>query len=110
MQSSSSETISDKTGSVKTSRSSTMTEPIKAKPQTLSRMSSKELSRSASFERELKSPHFSRQRTISDVFRQLDLAMSSPEQVKLPDTCIKQWVAEIIIAVSRLHAEGIICR
>lgn len=107
VQSSSSETIS---GSKKSSRASTLTEQVKVNPPKLSRMSSKELSRSASFERELKSPHFSRERSISDVFRQMDLAMSSVDQIKLPDTCIKQWVAEIIIAVSRLHAEGIICR
>jgi hypothetical protein len=108
VQYSSSETISDKTGSLKMSRSSTLTDQTRSKPQKLSRMNSKELSRS--FENELKSPHLTRQRTLSDVFKQLDLAMSSPDQVKIPETCIRQWIAEIIIAVSRLHAEGLVCR
>ncbi|VDH89444.1 Hypothetical predicted protein [Mytilus galloprovincialis] len=110
VKSSSSDTLSDKTESKKTSRSSTLTDQSRSKPQKLSRMNSKELSRSASFEHELKSPNLTRQRTLSDVFRQLDLAMSSPEQVRLPETCIRQWIAEIVIAVSRLHAEGLICR
>ncbi|XP_063426593.1 ribosomal protein S6 kinase delta-1-like isoform X2 [Mytilus trossulus] len=110
VKSSSSDTLSDKTESKKNSRSSTLTDQSRSKPHKLSRMNSKELSRSASFEHELKSPNLTRQRTLSDVFRQLDLAMSSPEQVRLPETCIRQWIAEIVIAVSRLHAEGLICR
>lgn len=65
---------------------------------------------SASCEFDLRSPVKTRSRTISDVFHQLDLAASGPDQVQLPETSIRQWAGEIVIALSRLHSEGIICR
>ncbi|ESO90140.1 hypothetical protein LOTGIDRAFT_123756, partial [Lottia gigantea] len=33
-----------------------------------------------------------------------------PEQVKLLESCIRQWASEIVVAVSKLHHVGIICR
>lgn len=98
----------------KESRSSTFTEtslpkhPTPPKRLSLTRMNSKELSRSASMERELTSPM--KMRHLSGVFQQLDLATNSPEQVRLPESCIQQWVAEVVVALARLHAEGILCR
>ncbi|XP_069116020.1 ribosomal protein S6 kinase delta-1-like [Argopecten irradians] len=100
----------------KESRSSTFTEhsltrhPTPPKKLSLTRMNSKELCRSASMERELTSPLKTRHRNLSGVFQQLDLATSSPDQVRLPESCIQQWAAEMVVAVSRLHAEGILCR
>ena len=75
----------------------------------LKRLNSGELSRSASSDSELKSPK-SRQRTISHVFELLDLCAANPEQVRIPESFIKRWAAEIIVAVSHLHSLGIICR
>ena len=76
----------------------------------LPRLNSGELSRSASNDSELKSPLKSRQRTISHMFEQLDISATNPEQVRIPESFIKRWAAEIIVAVSRLHSLGIICR
>ncbi|OWF43526.1 ribosomal protein S6 kinase delta-1-like isoform X2 [Mizuhopecten yessoensis] len=100
----------------KESRSSTFTEhsltrhPTPPKKLSLNRMNSKDLCRSASMERELTSPLKTRHRNFSGLFQQLDLATSSPEQVHLPESCIQQWAAEMVVALSRLHAEGIFCR
>ena len=76
----------------------------------LKRLNSGELSRSASSDSELKSPLKSRQRTISHMFEQLDMSAANPEQIRIPESFIKRWAAEIIVAVSRLHSLGIICR
>ncbi|XP_060080683.1 ribosomal protein S6 kinase delta-1-like [Ylistrum balloti] len=100
----------------KESRSSTFTEqsltrhPTPPKKLSLTRMNSKDLCRSASMERELTSPLKTRHRNLSGVFQQLDLATNSPDQVHLPESCIQQWAAEVVVALSRLHAEGIVCR
>ncbi|XP_076464415.1 LOW QUALITY PROTEIN: ribosomal protein S6 kinase delta-1-like [Babylonia areolata] len=67
-----------------------------------------DMTRSASFECDLKSPTRHRGRVVSDLFEQLD--GESPEHVVLPESVVKRWAAEIIIALSRLHALGIICR
>ena len=75
----------------------------------LKRLNTGEMSRSASSDSELKSPK-SRQRTISHVFELLDLSAANPEQVRIPESFIKRWAAEIIVAVSHLHSLGIICR
>ncbi|KAJ8308108.1 hypothetical protein KUTeg_012982 [Tegillarca granosa] len=100
--------------SQKHSRSSTLTDQSKqiVPPNKLSltRMNSNELSRSASFDHELTSPSKTRQRTVSGVFQQLDLAATNSDQIRIPEACIQQWAAEIVVAVSILHSEGIICR
>ncbi|XP_041353689.1 ribosomal protein S6 kinase delta-1-like [Gigantopelta aegis] len=76
---------------------------------TLSRMNSNDLmTRSASFECDMKSPTKNRARAMSSLFEQLDSV--NPEQVKLPESCIRRWAAEIVCALSRLHDFGIICR
>ena len=75
----------------------------------ISRMNSSDLmTRSASFECDMKSPTKNRARTVSSLFDQLDAV--NPEQVKLPESCIRRWAAEIVCALSRLHDFGIICR
>lgn len=75
------------------------------------RMNSKEPSRSASFECDLKSPSKSRTRTISAVFEQLDTASAlNHDVVKIPENCIKQWAAEIVVCLNSLHSMGIVCR
>ncbi|XP_064600740.1 uncharacterized protein LOC135466918 [Liolophura sinensis] len=75
------------------------------------RMNSKEPCRSASFECDLKSPSKSRTRTISAVFEQLDTASAlNHDVVKIPENCIKQWAAEIVVCLNSLHSMGIVCR
>ncbi|XP_071079890.1 ribosomal protein S6 kinase delta-1-like isoform X1 [Haliotis cracherodii] len=74
----------------------------------LKRMASKDLTQSASFECDLKSPTKNRARAMTDLFDELD--SRNPEIFKLPESCIKTWAAEIVCAISRLHALGVICR
>ena len=53
-----------------------------------------------------------RLRTLSAVFGDLDLAASRSEvgAVRLPEVCVRRWVGELVVAVSRLHAVGVCCR
>ena len=56
-----------------------------------------------------------RVRTLSSAFGDLDLAddneeVKSPTSVRLPETCVRQWIVEMLVAVSKLHQLGIICR
>ena len=77
---------------------------------TLNGLNSGELSRSVSSDYGSGSPSKARQRTISHLFEQLDVSAVSPDQIKIPESFIKRWAAEIVVALSRLHAQGIICR
>ena len=96
--------------SVSQSPSDTQARSTSSFSNSLIRLNSGDLSRSASSDSELKSPMKSRQRTISNIFEQLDLSAANPEQIRIPESFIKRWAAEIIVAVSRLHALGIVCR
>jgi len=59
-----------------------------------------------------------RRRTLSSAFGELDLAESTVASgaapprplVHLPESCVQQWAAEMVVAISRLHSIGIICR
>lgn len=58
-----------------------------------------------------------RSRNLSGVFGELDLAEDGDEGrsrrrslVYLPEGCVRQWAAEIVVALTRLHAMGILCR
>lgn len=56
-----------------------------------------------------------RVRTLSSVFGDLDLAddngrVESPSLARLPETCVRQWIVEMLVAVTRLHQLGIVCR
>jgi len=59
-----------------------------------------------------------RRRTLSSAFGELDLAESTAASsmaplrplVHLPESCVRQWAAEMVVAISRLHSIGIICR
>ncbi|ELT94065.1 hypothetical protein CAPTEDRAFT_182282 [Capitella teleta] len=59
-----------------------------------------------------------RSRNLSSVFCDLDLAASSDGDegchrgplVRLPEGCVRQWAAEMVVALSRLHSLGIVCR
>lgn len=77
---------------------------------TIPMLNSTDLSRSASSEQESKSPSKARQRTISHMFEQLDLSALTPDQVKIPESFIRRWAAEIIVAMATLHSLGVICR
>jgi hypothetical protein len=67
-----------------------------------------EMTRSASFECDLKSPTKHRGRVVSKLFEHMD--GECPENVVLPEAVVRRWAAEIVIAVSRLHAFGIVCK
>ena len=55
--------------------------------------------------------HRSRKRNLSGVFGELDLAEDSGRNVvHLPEGCVRQWAAEMVVAVASLHSLGIICR
>lgn len=66
-----------------------------------------EICRSASFENNLKSPSKSKSRKV---FEGLDSIGNWSVEALLPESCIKNWAAEIVVALSYLHAQGIICR
>ena len=59
-----------------------------------------------------------RRRTLSSAFGELDLAESTAASVAaplrplvhLPESCVRQWAAEMVVAISRLHSIGIVCR
>lgn len=61
-----------------------------------------------------------RHRTLSSAFGELDLAAITAANssaaaplrpiAHLPESCIQQWAAEMVVAISRLHSMGIICR
>ncbi|CAG5123035.1 unnamed protein product [Candidula unifasciata] len=74
----------------------------------LNRISSKDMTRSASFECDLKSPTRNRARAVSDLFERLD--STNKEQIQIPEASIRKWMAQLVTAVSRLHSLGIICR
>lgn len=100
----------------KSSRSSTLVDNSERKNSipvaklSIKRLNSTELCRSATMEHELTSPPRSRQRTVSDVFKELDSTAAKSEQILIPEACIRHWMAEIVTAISKLHSEGIICR
>ena len=55
-----------------------------------------------------------RLRTLSSVFGDLDLAdnenVEMSSSARLPETCVRQWIVEMLVAVTRLHQLGIVCR
>ncbi|XP_046571103.1 ribosomal protein S6 kinase delta-1-like [Haliotis rubra] len=106
----SSVTPADASGTPTASLTPTSTLPTSTPKRKVSvkRMTSKDLTRSASFECDLKSPTKNRARAMTDLFDELD--SRNPETFKLPESCIKTWAAEIVCAISRLHALGVICR
>lgn len=73
--------------------------------------------RPSSQERSFDSCSRLRRRNLSSAFGELDLAestfasTSAPLRplVHLPENCIRQWAAEMVVAISRLHSIGIIC-
>lgn len=48
--------------------------------------------------------------SLSSLFSYLDDIRKQQGSVYLPESCVRIWTAEIIVAVSSLHACGIICR
>ncbi|CAE1286469.1 RSKL [Acanthosepion pharaonis] len=66
-----------------------------------------EICRSASFESNLKSPSKNKSRRV---FEELDGIGNWPSEALLPESCIRNWAAEIVVALAYLHAQGIICR
>ncbi|KAJ8045317.1 Ribosomal protein S6 kinase delta-1 [Holothuria leucospilota] len=48
--------------------------------------------------------------SLSKLFSQLDDIRKGQGKVFLPESCVCIWAAEIVVAVSSLHAYGIICR
>ena len=51
-----------------------------------------------------------RKRTMSSVFSQLDDEAERYSQgCHLPEACVAQWAAEMVTAISTLHAHGLVC-
>ena len=69
---------------------------------------SKDLTRSASFECDLKSPTRNRVHMVSSLFSRLD--STSTEAVRLPEASVKKWLTHLVTAVGRLHSLGVVCR
>ncbi|XP_032819621.1 ribosomal protein S6 kinase delta-1-like isoform X2 [Petromyzon marinus] len=53
-----------------------------------------------------------RARDVSQVFRELEEARSRATECRicLPEGCVRQWAAEMVVAVDGLHQHGLICR
>ncbi|PIK57508.1 putative ribosomal protein S6 kinase delta-1 [Apostichopus japonicus] len=48
--------------------------------------------------------------SLSSLFSYLDDIRRQQGKIHLPESCIRIWAAEIVVAVASLHACGIICR
>ncbi|XP_064623256.1 ribosomal protein S6 kinase delta-1-like [Lineus longissimus] len=79
-----------------------------AKPSKLERSSSNESGERRFSLGSLSKP---RKRHLSSVFSQLDQVSSVRDsQANLPESCVRQWGAEIVCAIDKLHSLGIMCR
>ncbi|XP_056424272.1 ribosomal protein S6 kinase delta-1 isoform X2 [Hyla sarda] len=47
---------------------------------------------------------------IHKIFQELDTKLSEASHFSIPESCIRRWAAEIVIALDALHREGIVCR
>ena len=62
-------------------------------------------------ERSLESEVRPRKRNLSSVFRDLDLAEGEVKMTAhLPEVCVRQWAAEMVVAIGYLHSKGIVCK
>uniref|UniRef100_H3A6J1 Ribosomal protein S6 kinase delta-1 n=1 Tax=Latimeria chalumnae TaxID=7897 RepID=H3A6J1_LATCH len=52
----------------------------------------------------------SRDKEISQIFKDLDEQLLFASQVHIPESYIQIWAAEMIVALDSLHQEGIVCR
>lgn len=77
--------------------------------------------RISSHDRSFESVGRKRLRTLSLTFCELDLRGAGgtttanedhkcSNVTRLPESCVRQWAAEMVVAISRLHSTGIICR
>ena len=51
-----------------------------------------------------------RKRHLSSMFGSFDLDNDKVTLAKLPEECVKQWAAEIVVALASLHLMGLVCR
>ncbi|XP_066451156.1 ribosomal protein S6 kinase delta-1 [Eleutherodactylus coqui] len=47
---------------------------------------------------------------IHKIFQELDAKLSEASHFFIPESCIRRWSAEIVVALDALHREGIVCR
>ncbi|XP_069624608.1 ribosomal protein S6 kinase delta-1 [Ranitomeya imitator] len=47
---------------------------------------------------------------IHKIFQELDAKLSEACHFFIPESCIRRWAAEIVVALDALHREGIVCR
>ncbi|XP_044145400.1 LOW QUALITY PROTEIN: ribosomal protein S6 kinase delta-1 [Bufo gargarizans] len=47
---------------------------------------------------------------IHKIFQELDAKLSEASCFFIPESCIRRWAAEIVVALDALHQEGIVCR
>ncbi|XP_063299910.1 ribosomal protein S6 kinase delta-1 [Pelobates fuscus] len=50
------------------------------------------------------------QKDIHKIFQELDAKLSEATHSFIPESCIQQWGAQIVLALDSLHREGIVCR
>ncbi|KAI1897237.1 hypothetical protein AGOR_G00081230 [Albula goreensis] len=50
------------------------------------------------------------ERDVSQLFRDLDERLLLASQAHIPEEYVQRWAVEIILALSALHQEGIVCR
>uniref|UniRef100_A0A8C5MCV2 Ribosomal protein S6 kinase delta-1 n=1 Tax=Leptobrachium leishanense TaxID=445787 RepID=A0A8C5MCV2_9ANUR len=50
------------------------------------------------------------EKDIHKIFQDLDAKLSEATHFLIPETCIQQWAAQIVLALDSLHREGIVCR
>ncbi|XP_018411708.1 PREDICTED: ribosomal protein S6 kinase delta-1 isoform X1 [Nanorana parkeri] len=46
---------------------------------------------------------------IHKIFQELDAKLSEAAHLIIPESCIRRWAAEIVVALDALHREGIVC-
>ncbi|XP_075060339.1 ribosomal protein S6 kinase delta-1 isoform X2 [Mixophyes fleayi] len=47
---------------------------------------------------------------IHKIFQQLDAKLSEASHFFIPESCIRRWAAEMVVALDAIHREGIVCR
>ncbi|KAM8947437.1 ribosomal protein S6 kinase delta-1 isoform 2-T2 [Pelodytes ibericus] len=50
------------------------------------------------------------EKDIHRIFQELDAKLSEASHFFIPEPCIQQWAAQIVLALDSLHREGIVCR
>eukprot|EP00062_Callorhinchus_milii_P019241 gi/632973606/ref/XP_007903234.1/ PREDICTED: ribosomal protein S6 kinase delta-1 [Callorhinchus milii] len=55
-------------------------------------------------------PRTGRGALVSHVFEELEESLVRASAANIPESCVRQWATEIVLALDALHREGIICQ